>query len=199
MTSTQKLTIIALFTSLIIACDYALVSVSNVKLLNTLVFCSAYSFGFKVGASIALLSELIWGIVTPNGFGGLIIPFLAGGEVLFAVAGYAASKMWKLDELKAVSPVNLYFGALIAICTFFWDLETNLATGLLEGARTFLEYMGVLSLGIPFAAIHEASDFVLGASLAPIVILTFKRYAHRFSISSNLASAASAPSSVGVS
>ena len=179
MQSTQKLTVIAVFTSLIIASDFALTPVYNVKLLDTLVFSSAYSFGFRIGASIAILSEFIWGVVSPNGFGGLIIPFLIAGELLYVVAGCMASKIWKIQDIKALSPTNLFFGASVAICAFIWDLETNLATGLLEGARTMWQYLAVVSLGIPFAVVHEISDFVIGAALAPIVILCFRRYSLR--------------------
>ena len=64
----QTLSMIAIFTSLIIASDYALAPIYNVKLMDTLVFASAYSFGFKVGASIAILSESIWSVVNPTGF-----------------------------------------------------------------------------------------------------------------------------------
>ena len=99
MRSTQTLSIIAIFTSLIIASDYALAPVSNVKLLDTLVFSSAYSFGFRIGASIAVLSEFIWGVVSPYGFGGLIIPFLVAGELIYAFAGYSASRIWKFNEV----------------------------------------------------------------------------------------------------
>ena len=104
MRTTRALTLIAIFTSLILASDYALSPVFNVKLLDTLVFVAAYTFGFRIGASVAILSEFIWGTVNPNGFGGLIIPFLILGELIYVIAGYLASKMWKIDEIKTLSP-----------------------------------------------------------------------------------------------
>ena len=57
MQSTRTLSLIAIFTSLTIASDYALAPVLNVKLMDTLVFSTSYAFGFRIGTSIAILSE----------------------------------------------------------------------------------------------------------------------------------------------
>ena len=179
MQATRTLALIAIFTSLILASDYVLSPVFNVKLLDTLVFVSAYVFGYRVGASIAILSEFIWGTVNPNGFGGLIIPFLIAGELIYVLAGYVASRVWRIDEMSALSARNLFLGATLAICSFLWDLETNLATGLLEGARTFVQYIPFLIAGIPFAIPHELSDFAFGALLAPIAIVYLRRYSYK--------------------
>jgi hypothetical protein len=176
MRSTRTLTLVGVFTSVIVASDWALSPLFNVKLLDTLVFASSYSLGFRTGAAIAILSELIWGIFNPLGPGYLIVIFTISGELLYAAAGALASRMWSVGEVKSLSPTNLYFGAAVAICAFLFDVETNLATGLLVGARTPLEYLGYLALGIPFAVPHEVSDFVFGSLLAPLVILYLKRY-----------------------
>ena len=174
--TTRTLALIAIFTSLILASDYVLSPIFNVKLLDTIVFVATYTFGFRIGTSIAVLSEFIWGTVNPNGFGGLVIPFLILGEMIYVVAGYLASKTWKIDEISALSARNVFFGSTLAICAFLWDLETNLASGLLEGARTLVQYVPFLIAGIPFAIPHELSDFVFGATLAPIAILYLRRY-----------------------
>lgn len=175
MRSAKILSLIALFTSLIIASDYALIPALNVKLVDTLVFCTSFVFGFRVGASVSVLSELIWGIVSPYGFFLPIVPFLVLGELLYVFAGYFASKIWGKEMFGAFSTRNLYFGAILAICAFLWDLETNLATGVIGGAQTLIAYVAFLISGIPFAILHELSDFILGASLAPIVISYCKR------------------------
>lgn len=177
MTSTRTLSIIALFTSLIIASDYVLTPALNVKLLDTIVFSVTFAFGFRIGASVAILSELIWSSISPYGFSLPIVPFLVIGELLYVVAGYFASKIWGEESFSPVSSRNLYFGAILAICAFIWDLETNLATGLIEGARTLSAYLVVLAFGIPFAILHELSDFILGAALAPLLILYCRRLA----------------------
>lgn len=187
MLSARILALIAIFTSLILASDYALSPVFNVKLLDTLVFVSAYVFGLRIGASIAVLSEFIWGLVSPNGFGGLVIPFLIAGELIFVAAGYFANKLWKIDEIKSLSSRNLFLGATLAICAFLWDLETNLATGFLEGARTPLQYVPFLIAGIPFAIPHELSDLVFGTALAPVAIVYLRRYSYRMERAQDIA------------
>ena len=177
MHSARNLSLIAIFSSLTIATDYALAPALNVKLMDTLVFSSAYAFGFRIGASIAILSELVWGLVSPYGFFLPIIPFLVVGELLYATAGYLASRIWGMEKLSTLSPRNLFFGAILAICAFVWDFETNIATGLLAlWPRENLA--GVLFFevtGIPFMIPHELSDFILGATLAPVIIVYSRR------------------------
>ncbi len=168
----RTLSLIAIFTSLIIASDYALTPVVNVKLMDTLVFSSSFVFGFRIGASIAVLSELIWSVVTPYGFFLPIVPFLVGGELLFALAGYLAVKIWKKERVSPMSVENLFFGAILAITAFIWDFETNIATGLIAGARTLFTLLAFEfnPATLYFSLAHELSDFVFGSALAPIII-----------------------------
>jgi hypothetical protein len=174
--SARIISIVALFSSLIIATDFALTPVLNVKLMDTLVFSSAYAFGFRVGAYIAVISELIWCFASPYGNAGYNIPFLVGGELIFAFAGYAASKIWgSPKDLTKFSEKNLFFGAILAICAFVWDFETNIGTALIASAHTFDALIAFEVAGIPFMILHEVSDFALGAVLAPLVIVYFFR------------------------
>ena len=188
MQSARTLSLIAIFTSLTIASDYALAPVLNVKLMDTLVFSTSYAFGFRIGASIAILSELVWSVVSPYGLSVPIIPFLVLGELLYAVAGYCASRIWGMEKPSALSSRNLFFGAILAICAFVWDFETNIATGLLAlWPRENL--LGVLIFevtGIPFMIAHELSDFILGATLAPIIIIYSRRLMGNHSISAEI-------------
>jgi hypothetical protein len=101
---------------------------------------------------------------------GAILPFLVGGELLFAFAGYMASRVWGTSRMPVVSSQNLFFGALLTICAFIWDFETNVATGLLAGASTLSSVLSYEIPGIPFMIAHEMSDFYLGALIAPAVI-----------------------------
>ncbi|HYB04897.1 MAG TPA: hypothetical protein VED17_10560 [Nitrososphaerales archaeon] len=168
----RTLSLIAIFTSLIIASDYALTPALNVKLMDTLVFASSFVFGFRIGASIAVLSELIWSIVTPYGFFLPITPFLVGGELLFVLAGYFASRIWGQDRVSPMAKENLFFGAIMAITAFIWDFETNIATGLIAGAHTLFTLLAFEfnPATFYFSLAHEGSDFVFGSALAPVVI-----------------------------
>jgi hypothetical protein len=176
MRTSRTISLVALLTSAIIATDYGLAPIPNVKLMDTLVFSSAYVFGFRIGAYVAIFSEFVWSVVSPVGVAGYITPFLVGGELLFAFAGFLASKIWgNPKDLKAFSVQNSFFGATLAICAFLWDVETNIATGLLEGANTLTKLLVVEMYGIWFMLPHELSDFVFGSVLAPIVIVYFFR------------------------
>jgi hypothetical protein len=174
--SVRTISIVALFSSLIIATDYALVPVPNVKLMDTLVFSSSYAFGFRVGAYIAIVSELVWSFASPYGFAGFMMPFLIGGEILFAAAGFAASKIWGgPKDLREFSEKNAFFGAILALCAALWDFETNIGTALYSGAHTLDGFIVWQISGIYFSIMHEVSDFALGSILAPIVIVYFYR------------------------
>lgn len=179
MNARKRIAIIAMFTSLALATDYALTPLYNVKLIFTLVFASAYSFGFKIGAAVAVLAELIWGIISPEGFGGMIIPFLLAATLIYAVAGWSASKVWGTD-IKPVSSLNIFFGSILALCAFAWDTITNFATGLLVLWPNHLTLSNLLlfevnPFTIYFMISHELSDFVIGSTLAPIMVVYFSR------------------------
>ena len=180
MNGTQKLSIIALFTSLAIVTDYAMLPIPNVKLVFTLTFSSAYAFGFKIGAAVAIFTELIWGTISPDGFGGLIIPFLVAANIIYAFAGWGASKIWGHD-IRPISSLNVYFGSILAVCAFLWDTATNFGTAILivwphVTVDALLYYEG---FGIPFMVFHELGDFVLGSALAPVIIVYFLRVFRR--------------------
>lgn len=179
MNATRKIAIISIFTSLAIATDFAMTPIYNVKIVFTLVFASAYSFGFKIGATIALITEFIWGIISPEGFGGIIIPFLMGATVVYAIAGWAASRVWGRD-IKPASSLNVVFGSILALCAFTWDTITNFATGLLTLWPNNVTFSHLLlfeinPLTIYFMVSHELGDFVIGSALAPIIIVYFLR------------------------
>ena len=171
MPRSESVAVVTVFTALIVGSDFALSPYPNVKLFDTLVFVAAFVYGFRVGAAISVLSETIWGFVSPNGMAGIILPFLVGGELLFAFAGYAASRVWTNPRTNALSMQNVFFGALMAVCAFAWDFETNLATGLLAGASTVSSLLGYEVYGIPFMFAHEMSDLVFGTLAAPPLIL----------------------------
>ena len=174
----KDLALVAAFTSLAIASDLALADVPNVKLVDPIVFSVAFVFGLEMGTYVGVLSELIWGTISPYGFGGYIIPFLVAGEVLYAVAGWAAARVWKEDASR-LSARNLYTGAVLAICAFLWDLETNAGTAVLSfwPALTLQKLAATEMVGIPFMVSHEVSDLVTGAVLAPIMIFYASRFA----------------------
>jgi hypothetical protein len=178
---TRRLAAVASFTALALGTDYALSlfpNLPNVKLVDPIVFSVAFVYGFETGVYVGVLSELVWGTVNPLGFGGYIIPFLVAGEVLFAVAGWAASRLWSARGPQTPAR-NFCFGCLLAICAFLWDLETNAATAIVVfwPSLTMRKVIATELVGVPFMVPHEVSDLVTGALLVPFIIY----YASRFS------------------
>ena len=170
--------VVATFSALIVGSDFALAPLYNVKLLDTLVFVCAYVFGFRVGALTGVVSETAWSFVSPVGLAGPITPFLIGGEILFASAGWAAARTWG-RRFRPVSFYPIFIGATMAMCAFLWDLETNLATALIQywPSPTLGEYLFTAfgPLTIPFSLAHEVSDLAFGVLLAPLFILLIPR------------------------
>jgi len=174
---TKDLAMVSVFTALAVASDFALTDIPNVKLVDPIVFSVAFVFGLEFGVYVGVLSEVIWGTISPYGFGGYIIPFLVAGEIMYAFAGWAASRVWK-GESSRISTRNLYFGAVLAVCAFLWDLETNAGTALLVSwpSLTFQILAIYEAQGIPFALAHEVSDLFTGAVLVPLIIFYAARH-----------------------
>jgi hypothetical protein len=113
---------------------------------------------------------------------GTLAPFLVAGELLFALAGWSAARVWG-SHVRIASPYPLFIGALLAICAFFWDLETNAAMALtsfwpsLTLAKLLATEFNPLTL--LFSLAHEGSDFVLGVLLAPTLIILIPKVFRR--------------------
>lgn len=174
--NSQSVAVVTIFTALAIGSDFALAGMPNIKLVDSLVFLSAYLFGFRVGASIGVLSELIWAYASPWGAPGFIAPFLVVGEVAYAVAGSAAARIWPSGSVPNPGK-GMAFGGLLAICAFLWDVETNLATALVAywPTVTVPRVVTTMLAGVPFMVTHEIGDFVLGLLFVPLVALAIPR------------------------
>ncbi len=172
----RQVAIVAGFSALIVGSNFSLAEIPNVKLLDTLVFVSAFLFGFRISAAIAIVSELAWSFVSPWGVAGAITPFLVGGELIYSAAGWAASRVWG-GNVGFISRRNLFIGSILAISAFIWDVETNLGTALLAfWPNITLSKIAVTELyGVPFMLFHELSDFLLGTLFAPVIILLLAR------------------------
>ena len=65
----------------------------------------------------------------------------------------------------------------MAICAFFWDTITNFGTALIAAwpHLTLAKFLYFEAFGVPFMVFHELGDFVIGAALAPVVIVYLRR------------------------
>lgn len=174
MRGSIEVAVVATFSALIIGSDFALSPLYNVKLLDTLVFVSAWLFGFRVGALVGIVSETLWSFISPMGIAGAIAPFLIVGEVVFALAGWGASRAWGRN-FQPGSSYAVFIGATLAICAFLWDLETNIVYTFIQfgPSPTLGEYLFTAfgPLTIPFTLAHEVSDLAFGVFVAPLLIV----------------------------
>ena len=63
-----KIAVITTLVALSIATNYVLIGFHNIKPMDFMVFIGGFCFGSIIGASIGMLSWLIYGVVNPYGF-----------------------------------------------------------------------------------------------------------------------------------
>jgi len=166
--------LIAVFTALAIATDFAMVPLVNIKLMDTLVFVAALAFGFRVGASVAGLTWLVYGTLSPWGFAsGPFIVLLMLSEMIYAALGSIAARFagwmkWGTAERSAAFGFLGFFGALA------YDLNTIITPAVLSGIPLVSSVFSLIP-AMPFMFAHEASDFVFFSTLGPVLYATMLR------------------------
>ncbi|MEM0272494.1 MAG: hypothetical protein QW514_08145 [Thermoprotei archaeon] len=175
LASSRKIALITLLTAVSVATDYLLVSVPNVKLMDALVFLGANLFGFGVGASVAVLSWLVYGTINPYGSAtpGLLF-VLMGGEVIYALAGWVVRRLnWEVGSMVGG---RILLGFVGFVCAAVYDFVTNVYTGIYFYAGSLLHrIIYSLIMGIPFSLIHEVSDFFVFMFVVPVLMSAFTR------------------------
>jgi hypothetical protein len=155
-----RASVIAVMTAACIVSNYALIGVFNVKLMDLIVFSSGFLFGPSVGASVGILTWLVYGTLNPYGFS---LPVLVATSLMESVYGIVGGILGKRGNMGVGLTGNLKYGIIGFLLTFLYDLVTNIVSGLSAGIP-----LGVaLITGIPFAIAHQGSNaafFFLGAS-----------------------------------
>jgi uncharacterized membrane protein len=94
--------LIAIFTALSLATNYAMIDIPNVKLMDAFVFIAAFLFGLEVGLGTAISIWAVYGFINPYGQDDLtLLLFLMTGECLYAIAGALLSRTAVTRELLA--------------------------------------------------------------------------------------------------
>src|SRR5690348_6614911 len=127
--------LIAVFTAESLATNYALIGFANVKLMDAIVFITAFLFGWTVGVGIAISTWTVYGFLNPYGQAGFpLIFFLVAGECFYAIGGsiLRRSSIVKqlLSERRLTSDLEIViiFGVVGVVLTFAYDVLTNFAT-----------------------------------------------------------------------
>jgi hypothetical protein len=195
--------IVAVFTALSLATNYALIGFQNIKLMDTLVFIVAFLFGVRLGIGVAVSTWLVYGLVNPNGVDGpIILSFLILGECFYALSGAILSRTSVGQELSIVKPTDdssritgrtnafrklarrirnlnptrsLVFALVGLQATFGYDLLTNFASWLLLTTSLYQAFIIGNIIGAPFSVAHEGSNTIFFATVAPAVIVAARR------------------------
>jgi hypothetical protein len=173
---TQKVAIISIFTALAISTDYAMLPLSNIKLMDTIVFVSGLVFGLGVGVSIGTLTWLVYGSVNPLGSaGGSLLVILIVSETIYAFLGCLARKVSGFDE-GGMPTRSLLWGSLGLVGAFIYDLNTIITPAILAGVPFKVALVSLLP-AIPFMLAHELSDFVFFATAGPVLVSSILKVA----------------------
>jgi hypothetical protein len=162
----RKLAQSSLLVALALSTNYLLISVPNVKLMDSIVFVSSYQMGLAWGVLAALLIWLVYGTINPLGANLLTLLVVASGELLYVFAARIAR------SFTVANPLLL--GLLGGVSTFVYDLYTNALTGTLFLGSLWLGIM-TMNFPLPMGIIHEVSNIVFFSTAVPILIKLMSR------------------------
>jgi hypothetical protein len=179
--SSTKASLVAVFTGVSLGTNYALAAVPNVKVMDAIVFIAAFLFGLDVGLGVAFFSRLVYGYVNPWGQAGIdLLIFLIIGESFYALAGSLlrrGSFVKRLPiERETYARWGVIFGVTGLISTLAYDVLTNFASYLFTTTSLFNALSIGMVTGAPFAVVHEVSNFVFFATVAPVTIVSTNRF-----------------------
>ncbi len=164
--STRQASVIAVMTALCVSTNYLLIGVVNIKFMDIIVFVSGIVFGTVVGASVGILTWLVYGTLNPYGFSLPILVATCAGESLYGIIGGLLGFRSTKNDDKITTPrlwfINIKYAIVGFLLTFVYDLFTNIVSGVVVG----LPVNVAIVTGIPFAVVHEVSNtafFFVGA------------------------------------
>jgi MFS family permease len=145
MKLSRRVSITSIMTALALVGNYSLAAIPNVELGSTILFTTAFVFGFPMGATCVLLMSIIYASFNPWG------PFIP--QIWLAqVIGWLFMVM-----------VGAMMAAVGAFTTLFFDLITTLGYSWAFG----VPYLVALATGLPFMIIHVWSNAAWFVAVAP--------------------------------
>jgi hypothetical protein len=167
------------FVIAILASNYLLTALPNVKLFDLLVFAAGYSLGVRRGATVAIAAWYFYGQANPFGPAqASLLATLMASETGYAILGGLVRRVVPPSGLSlgsAWSSVLLVGAALIATSGF--DLATNVYTGYfwasLAGSQDYSRWIwtAVSNPGaLFFMLVHVGSNAVLFPVFVPLVV-----------------------------
>ncbi|MFX0045849.1 MAG: hypothetical protein ACFE8Z_08380 [Candidatus Hermodarchaeota archaeon] len=174
--TSRRVSIVAIMTALALVGNYSLVMIPNVELGSTILFVTAYTFGWTIGAPCALIMSVVFGFLNPWGF---TIPEILATQIIawlyIVAAGAMMGSSNPVERTKFAKRWQL--AATGMFLTLFFDLLTNYGYAVAFG----LPYWVTLVTGLPFMAVHVVSNTAIFGAVIPKLDTTIKTQ-FRFSI-----------------
>ena len=175
----------AAFVAAILASNYALAAIPNVKLFDLLVFVAGYTLGVRRGATVAVAAWFVYGQVNPFGYAPapLLITLMAA-EVGYALAGAVVRRIAPPDRVRLGPGLAWAAFACAALAsTIAYDVATNVYTGIVwagiagSGASTSGWVWTALSNpgALFFMAAHVGSNLVFFTLFGPPLVRAARR------------------------
>jgi hypothetical protein len=148
-------------------------SIPNFEVLTLVVFCSGVLLGARDGMLVGALSMGAYTLLNPYG---PAHPLVMAAQIAGTAAAGLGGALFRRAGLPArpagVRAVALALAALVL--TVWFDLVTNLATGVVMG-----QVRASLIAGIPFSLWHIGYNVLLFVALGTALVAVFARYAER--------------------
>ena len=171
---TRIIAIIACFSALCVATNYAMLPLLNVKLMDTIIFVAGFSFGVVPGVATALTAWLIYGTLNPLGLSLPILVTVMFSETIYGLTGWLLGRNKHLTHASSSAEFFIIFGATGLLLTLVYDLITNAVFGWLFFGSV---WTGLLTMNfpMPMGLIHELSNLTLFALVVPLIIQAIRR------------------------
>jgi hypothetical protein len=169
----------SLFVAAILATNYALSGVPNVKLFDLLVFVAGYSLGLRRGALVAVAAWLVYGNVNPWGVAQApLLLTMMGAQIGYAVLGSITRRFVSPDAIKlGPSRLTLALFASAFVATLAYDLATNVYTAFfwadIAGSTDYARWLTMTLFGpgaMLFVVLHVGSNLALFPVFGPLLM-----------------------------
>jgi len=171
------------FVVAILATNYALAGLPNVKLFDVMVFSAGYTLGFRRGVTVAVAAWLVYGSFNPWGpTTGPLLAVVAAAETSYVVAGVAMRQLLRPPSIRlGIRWATLGFAIAAVLATVAYDAFTNIYTGWywaqIAGGDT-LEWIGIALFNpaaLFFGVMHVGSNVALFGALGPGLVKGVER------------------------